>query len=204
MIGLLDYGAGNIRSISAALEQIGKHYEVISTSASVLDCDLLIIPGVGSFPSAMKRLERNGIVQSLRERAFINAPILGVCLGMQLLFDSSEEHGGSQGLGLIPGRVIPIKDCQIRVHPVGWRRVQTLGANDERTLPLFFAHSFRAEVLDRRHVTATYSFNGIEIVAAVEQSSIMGFQFHPEKSGEAGLAMLEQAIDRLLGNGNKD
>lgn len=201
MIGLLDYGAGNLRSISAALEHIGQVYEVVDSSASVLESDLLIIPGVGSFPRAMRRLKLNGIVESLKERASTNRPILGVCLGMQLLFDSSEEHGGSQGLGLIPGRVLPIQDSQRRLNPVGWRRVQILGAKEEETLPLFFAHSFRAEVSDRRNVTATYLLDGAEIVAAVEHSSIVGFQFHPEKSGEAGIAMFDQSISRLLGIG---
>jgi len=179
---VIDYGAGNTRSVRAALEHIGLSSDVTSDPERVRSTELLILPGVGSARSAMTHLNETGAAQALRERFKNGRPILGICLGLQLSMESSDEDGGVEGLGLLSGRVRRIESE--RVPRLGWAEVEPWGD------AFYFAHSFAAESPD---VVATSD----GVAAVVQRDSFTGVQFHPEKSGAAGLRFLEKCLTRV-------
>lgn len=176
---VVDYGAGNTRSVRAALAHLGRSSEVSSDPGSIAGADLLILPGVGSARSAMEHLNTTGAADALRDRFARDRPILGICLGMQLALQSSEEDGGVEGLGLLEGNVRRLHAD--RVPRLGWAVVEPWGD------AYYFAHSFAGE---SPNVIATS--DGIN--AAVQRGSFLGVQFHPEKSGAAGLEFLEKCL----------
>jgi glutamine amidotransferase len=178
---VVDYGAGNTRSVRAALEHIGLTSEVTSDPDRLLTSEFLVLPGVGSARSAMTHLNETGAAQALRQRFADGGSILGICLGLQLSLESSEEDGGVEGLGLLSGRVRRIESE--RVPRLGWADVQPWGES------FYFAHSFAAQSPD---VVATSE----GVAAAVQRDSFTGVQFHPEKSGTAGLRFLERCLTR--------
>jgi imidazole glycerol-phosphate synthase subunit HisH len=178
---VVDYGAGNTRSVRAALSRLGLSSEVTSDPAAVAGADLVVLPGVGSARSAMEHLDASGASDALRGRVAAGGPLLGICLGLQLAVDASEEDGGVAGLGLLAGEVRRI-DAE-RVPRIGWARVEPWGET------YFFAHSF---AVTSRDAVATSE----GVTAAVARGSFLGVQFHPEKSGPAGLAFLESCLSR--------
>jgi glutamine amidotransferase len=178
---VVDYGAGNTRSVRAALEHIGLSSDVTSDPERVRSTELLVLPGVGSARSAMTHLNETGVAQALRERYTNGRPILGICLGLQLSMESSDEDGGVEGLGLLRGRVRRIESE--RVPRLGWAEVEPWGE------AFYFAHSFAAESPD---VVATSD----GVAAVVQRDAFTGVQFHPEKSGAAGLRFLERCLTR--------
>jgi glutamine amidotransferase len=195
-VAVLDYGMGNLRSVEKALERVGAQPVVTSDAERARDADALVLPGVGAFPKAMERIGELGLDELLRERVAAGAPLLGICLGVQLLFESSTEIGGAEGLGLLPGRVEAIeapglKVPQIAWNHVAWRRASALTEGLPDPCAMYHVHSYapRPEREDDVLGTARY---GAEFVSAVERPPIYGVQFHPEKSGAHGL--------RLLGN----
>ena len=178
-VAVCDYRAGNLRSVAVALRRLGAHVEVTRSPGSVADADLAVLPGVGSARAAMAALREDGLDRALRARVARGAPTLGICLGLQLALEQSEEDGGVPGLGLVPGRARRLSGD--RVPRLGWAAVEPLGE------AFYFAHSYAAET-----PAATATSEGI--VAEVRAGSFLGVQFHPEKSGPAGARYLERCL----------
>jgi glutamine amidotransferase/cyclase len=199
MISLLDYGAGNVRSVRNAVRKLGYELADVTSPDDILRAERLIFPGVGSFGSAMQRLHQMGYYEPLREYLHQGRPFLGICIGLQALFEGSEESPGVDGLGIIPGTVRRFPAGALSVPHMGWNGLRIerespllAGYEDEK---LYFVHSYRAvrEEANADWVLATTDY-GSEFVSAVQQGRIMAFQFHPEKSGPAGLRLLERFL----------
>jgi glutamine amidotransferase len=176
---VVDYGAGNTRSVRAALTHLGVSSVVSSDPTKISESELVILPGVGSARSAMDHLESTGAAQALRNRFEKGAPILGICLGMQLALEHSDEDGGVDGIGLLSGSVHLLTEG--RVPRLGWAMVEPWGD------AFYFAHSYAATCPD-----SVATSEGVTV--AVERGAFLGVQFHPEKSGSAGLAFLERCL----------
>lgn len=198
MIAIVDYGVGNLRSVQKAFEYLACETVVTSDPVSIAKADGIVLPGVGAFGDAMVSLRRQGLLQPLKRFAASGRPFLGICLGMQLLFSVSEEHGQHVGLGIIPGHVRRMRG-EYKIPHVGWNALkvrqahpllQGLGDGDYA----YFVHSYYVEPLDPAVVIATTDYFQ-EVPAAVAQGSVMGMQFHPEKSAHVGLRMLERFAD---------
>ena len=201
MIGIVDYNMGNLASVINAFESIGADIAVESYPEKLQNYDKLILPGVGAFGDAMEHLKSNGMDEAVKAYAKNGKPLLGICLGMQLLFDSSEEFGSTNGLGLIEGRVVAFDenrfDHKLKVPHMGWNElfVQTntkLFNGLEREFYLYFVHSFHAVCDDKYSIGKTYY--GYEFVSAVNKDNIYGIQPHPEKSHENGLKIIENFV----------
>jgi glutamine amidotransferase len=197
MLTVIDSGIANIGSVLNACRQIGVAARVTRRSDEILSASALILPGVGAYADGMDSLRRCDLVQPIVDAVAAAIPILGICLGMQLLADSGEEFGSHRGLGLIPGRVRPLPAARgCRIPNMGWCPVQIVHpgsgmfANLRAEAAFYFAHSFHLVCDDSRHVTATTPWGESPIVAAVQLGPVQGVQFHPEKSQAAGLEVL--------------
>jgi glutamine amidotransferase len=199
-LGLIDYGMGNLHSVQRALERLGAVVQPVQVAADLDACDALVLPGVGAFDPAMMRLQASGLVPALRHSCEAGRPLLGICLGLQLLFESSEE-GSSEGLALLPGRVRALP--RTLGHPIphmGWAPL--LPATASPLLPgsvddawVYFVHSFAADPSDPATTTARVDWAGTPVTAAVWHGTIAACQFHPEKSGPVGEAILRRWLD---------
>lgn len=196
MTVILDYGMGNLRSVERALAHLG-HPARIQTDLA--DATRVIIPGVGAFAAAMERLQPH--TGAIRRFVGTGQPLLGICLGQQLLFDTSEEGGGEcAGLGLLPGRVVYFPaDLGVKVPHVGWNELQfRAGSPMAVGFPaggqVYFVHSLITECADSKDIAATCT-HGIEFAAAVQRENVWGMQFHPEKSGDVGLGLLRNFLE---------
>jgi glutamine amidotransferase len=192
-IAILDYGMGNLRSVEKALEHVGAAAAITADAGAVREADGVVLPGVGAFPRAMERVRERGLDELIAERREAGAPILGICLGLQLLFDSTTELGGAEGLGLLPGPVSELDAEGLKVphigwSPVRWERESRLVAGIESETPFYFVHGFapRPEPSDLLG-SAAY---GERFACAAERENVFGVQFHPEKSSAAGLRLL--------------
>ncbi len=202
MIAIVDYGLGNLKSAKSALDRLGVESAITSQAAAILAADGVIFPGVGAFQRAMENLGRLGLVEPLRQVAQSGRPFLGICLGLQLLFSESSEHGRHEGLGIIPGKVVRFEAADLKVPQMGWNQVKR-----ERPSPLFgaiadqsffyFAHSYYAQP-DEAGVAIGSTEYGVRFASAVQEGNVFATQFHPEKSGPTGLRMLENFC-RLCG-----
>ena len=181
-VAICAYGAGNVRSVELALARLGAESIRAETPEVVRDADLAVLPGVGSAGSAMDGLRERGVDTVLRERHASGGPILGICLGLQLALEESEEDGGVAGLGLVPGRAVRLQEG--RIPRIGWATVEP-GSE-----AYWFAHSYAAET-----PAATATSEGL--AAVVEHEAFVGVQFHPEKSGVAGARFLERCLSRV-------
>ena len=193
-IAILDYGMGNLRSVEKALARVGAEAVVTHDAEAVRRADGLILPGVGAFAKAMERIDELGLARLIAERLEAGTPLLGICLGFQLLFDSSTELGGARGLGLIDGEVRGLEAPGLKVphigwEPVAWTRPSALTAGIDEATPFYFVHSFAPHPTDPDHVLGT-AVHGKRFVCAVERPPVYGVQFHPEKSSAAGLRLL--------------
>jgi imidazole glycerol-phosphate synthase subunit HisH len=192
-IAILDYGMGNLRSVEKALEHVGATAIVTSAPEAIRDADGLVLPGVGAFPRAMERIRERGLDELLAERVDAGVPVLGICLGLQLLFDSSTELAGAAGLGLLPGPVDRLHAPGLKVphigwEPVRWERESRLIEGIESETPFYFVHSFAPEPASTELLgSAEY---GERFACAAERGNVFGVQFHPEKSSAAGLRLL--------------
>jgi glutamine amidotransferase len=199
LIGLIDYGMGNVRSVLNALEHLGAEAELVDSPQKAAAAEKLILPGVGAFGEGMRRLDEAGLAEALPGLAGNGRPMLGICLGMQLLADASSEHGEHAGLGLIGGRVERIETAaSLRIPHVGWNtlaieRSSELFAGLAPEPTFYFVHSyeFRTSASGARTATTDY---GAPLTACVEQGSVFGVQFHPEKSQADGLALLRNFV----------
>lgn len=201
MIAIIDYGVGNLFSLESSLKAINAETVITSDVNTIKKADKLILPGVGAFADAIFKLRQTGLDKIICEETAKGKPILGICLGMQLLFEKSFEFGEHTGLGLIKGEIVPIKDSvpkNIKIPHIGWNNLDLKG-----TSPLFkyindgdfvyFVHSFYGENCDESVIATT--LYGKEITAAVGKGNIYGCQFHPEKSGTVGLNILKGFCD---------
>jgi imidazole glycerol-phosphate synthase subunit HisH len=192
-ICILDYGMGNLRSVEKALEHVGAEATISSDAETVRAADGVILPGVGAFPKAMERVRALGLDELIAERREAGLPILGICLGLQLLFDSTTELGGAEGVGLLQGEVDELDAEGLKVPHIGWSPVRwekdsRLTEGIESETPFYFVHSFAPRPAgDDLLGTAVY---GGRFACAAESGDVFGVQFHPEKSSAAGLRLL--------------
>lgn len=198
MIALIDYNMGNLRSVTNAFEKIGSSIEVVSDPEKIKNFDKLILPGVGAFKDAMEHLNKSGMKEAIIEFSKTGKPLLGICLGMQLLLESSEEFGFCEGLGLVPGVVKEFDTTKfnekLKVPHVGWNKLFIqqkipIFKNLDDEVYLYFVHSFHASVEEK--YTLGKTFYGYDFASAIHKENIYGFQPHPEKSHEKGLKILE-------------
>lgn len=195
-IGIINYGVGNLRSVKNSLDYLGIQNSIITKPQDMKSFKRIILPGVGAFEPAMKKLNDLGFTKEINKFAKTK-PVLGICLGMQLLFDESYEHGKHKGLGLIEGKVLPFSE-KVKKLPVplmGWNNVTK--ENDSPVMgslgndpSFYFVHSFYCEPRDKKIVTASANY-GIDFAAIVHKNNILGCQFHPEKSQSNGLQILQ-------------
>lgn len=207
-VGVIDYGVGNLYSVCRALEYCGAKAQLVADPVQLDSCSRLVLPGVGAFADGMHELRVRGLADALLTYAQSGRPLLGICLGMQLLFEVSEEFGEHSGLGIIPGRVSPVSktgsDGKLHKIPhVGWAPL--LPPRGEWDSPLFsgvrsgqaayFIHSYAASLdSEERCIGALTEYDDVPIVAAVQLESVLGCQFHPEKSGKVGLKILSNFL----------
>lgn len=195
---IVDYGVGNRRSVEKALQKVGIATIVSSDPQIIAGADGLVLPGVGAFPSAVERIRTLGLDAALRDAAAAGTPILGACLGMQLLFDRSAEHRGATGLGLIPGEVVRLDALGAKLPHIGWSPVTwnnesalTTGLADGASF--YHVHSYVVSPADASVVVGSSEY-GTRFASVVEQANIFGVQFHPEKSSANGLQMLANFV----------
>lgn len=210
-VAVVDYGAGNLLSVKRGLEKCGARVCVTSDPARILSADRVVLPGVGAFGAAMHALETLGLVAVLREISHKQIPLLGICLGMQLLLQESEEYGCHKGLGLIPGRVVHLPQKTVsgitnKIPEIGWNSLQispnisdwreTILNNCKFGDSVYFVHSFMALPKYQSDRIADYDFGGHAVSAVIGRGKVTGCQFHPEKSGEVGLKILKKFIEQ--------
>ena len=197
MISIIDYGVGNLFSLRSSLRAIGIDADYTGNPAEIRKADKLILPGVGAFRDAREALRSTGLDRVVQEEAGKGKPLMGICLGMQMLFDRSYEYGEYEGLGLIPGEIVPMEGRIPKVLPIphiGWNELMLkqpspLMKNTANGDYVYFVHSYYAET-PAEYVIATTDY-GVEMTAAVQKDNVYGCQFHPEKSSEVGLSILK-------------
>ena len=197
MIAIIDYDAGNLRSVEKALLSIGEDAIVTRDRDEILSADKVILPGVGAFGDAMKKLGEDGLVDTIHEAVDSGKPFLGICLGLQLLFRRSDESDGVEGLSILPGEILRIPDAPgIKIPHIGWNSLKVkddarlfngLGENPY----VYFVHSYYLEADDENIVAATTEYGGTLIHASVQKDNVYACQFHPEKSGGVGMQILK-------------
>jgi glutamine amidotransferase len=208
-VTIIDYGVGNLLSVQRGFEHCGAKVKLTSEPEKILASRLVVLPGVGAFGNAMQALERLNLVAVIQEVARREIPLLGICLGMQLLLEESEEFGVTSGLGLIPGKVIPVptqtQSGEMQKIPhIGWSKLYTSKAYESWNKTLlqdnqpgdaaYFVHSFMAVPTNPSHRIAECEYGGHSVSAVIGNNQITGCQFHPEKSGEVGLKILRRFI----------
>jgi imidazole glycerol-phosphate synthase subunit HisH len=209
LVTIVDYGMGNLLSVAKALEHCGAEVRVSDRFEHIRDADLLVLPGVGAFANAMVQLQRLNLDLAIKEFALTERPFLGICLGMQLMFERSEEFGNHQGIGLLPGSVVAIERTDIHGNPhkiphIGWAAIAppvshdywpySILQNTAENAAFYFVHSFTAEPTEDEHRLADTYYGGRRISAAVKSGNMYGCQFHPEKSGKEGLKIIKSFL----------
>ncbi len=194
MIAVIDYGAGNIFSVKNALDYLGFESVLTGKKEDIEEADAIILPGVGAYPAAMKMLEKSGLIDTIKTEAY-KKPFLGICLGMQLLFEKGYEFEECDGLGLIPGCVKKMEEENLIIPHMGWNKLEILnecplvsGLSEESFV--YFVHSYKAEC-DDKNISAYSTYGGKVPALVFNGDTIFGAQFHPEKSGETGLKILK-------------
>lgn len=199
-VTVVDYGMGNLLSVTRALEHCGAQVTLASSPLFVAKAERLLLPGVGAFADGMAELRQHDLVDALRRHAETERPLLGICLGMQMLLDGSDEFGSSQGLGIVPGwvRQLPVQ-AGIKLPHIGWSPLEPRpGGNWQATLlrnvpagsEMYFVHSFHTDPAEPAHRLAETRYGDYAFCSAMRKDNVTGCQFHPEKSGESGLAIL--------------
>ena len=196
MIAVLDYGIGNLGSVLKAFRHVGAEAALVESPSAARDADALVVPGDGAFGAAMDEIERRGFGDLLRDAAADGRPVLGICIGMQILFEESSEHGRHRGLGLLPGQVTRI-ETTLPVPHMGWNRLRQarphpLFAGVADGAHVYFVHSYKCDA-DPSVLLATTEYDG-EVAAIVGRGSVLGVQFHPEKSQAVGLELIRNYV----------
>ena len=201
-IAIIDYGMGNLKSVKKAFAAIGFEAEITADPERVLKADKVVLPGVGAFRDAIEELHRTGLAQATREVVQRGTPVLGICLGMQLLFEKSYEYGEHAGLGLLPGRIIKMtteemkdeKGESLKIPHMGWNNLELIKKTPlftglEQGSSVYFVHSYYLET--EEDVVSAYTTYGKRIAVAAQRDNLFATQFHPEKSGSIGLSILK-------------
>lgn len=196
MIAIIDYDAGNLKSVEKALKYLGEETVVSRDRDIIMSADKVILPGVGSFGDAMDKLHKYNLINTINDVCDKKTPFLGICLGLQLLFKDSDESAGVPGLGILDGKIVRIPDCEgLKIPHIGWNSLEL--KNNGRLFEgikdnshVYFVHSYYLQAKDEKIVKATTDYS-INIHASVEQDNIFACQFHPEKSGDVGLKILK-------------
>ena len=205
MIAIIDYDAGNMKSVEKALDHLGAERVVTGDPDVILSADRVILPGVGSFGSAMEKLTERGLDRTVKEVAEKGTPLLGICLGLQMLFDESEEAPGVPGLSILPGKIVRFpSDLGLKIPHMGWNSLQfpkksVLFSGIDEGAYVYFVHSYYLKAADASVVAAACEY-GVPFHAAVESGNVFACQFHPEKSSETGLSILKNFISAERGN----
>lgn len=193
MIAIIDYGAGNLKNVAKAFDYLGIENIVTDDADIIKKADKIVLPGVGAFGEGMANLTARGLDKTIKEAVKANKPLLGICLGMQMLFDESEESPGVKGLGILKGTIKRLpKIGDLKIPHMGWNNLECKGRLFEGLDNpfVYFVHSYYLDALDKSVVSAKTTY-GIEIEVAVESGNVYGAQFHPEKSSDVGLKMLK-------------
>ncbi|WP_029008261.1 imidazole glycerol phosphate synthase subunit HisH [Azospirillum halopraeferens] len=208
-VTVFDYGLGNLYSVCRALEHVGADVRLVDSPPAAGTVERLVVPGVGAFGDCVAGLRRRGMFDAVREHAATGRPFLGICVGMQMLFEVGEEFGEHEGLGLIPGRVAAISATGAdgtphRLPHIGWAPLVRPGGASWEGTPLaavepgesvYFVHSFQALPTHPDHCAAVYDYDGLPVTAAVRNGAVFGTQFHPERSGPVGLRILSRFLE---------
>ena len=207
-ITLIDCGLGNIKSVQRAFEILGSNILISSDGVDVAQSEKIVLPGVGTFSDGMKGLKKNNLVEPIIKFVESGKPILGICLGMQLMFEYGEEFGDHDGLGIIKGKVVSIpfqsesEKFRRKVPHIGWNQLKINSKNNQNILNgvetndyFYFVHSYMGVLGDDNDLLASSNYEGLDIVAGMRKENIIGLQFHPEKSGEKGLRIIQNFID---------
>ena len=201
MITIINYGAGNLFSVEKAFSALGADVRVSSTASDILSADKIVLPGVGAFGDCMEQLNASGLIPAIREGGARGIPLLGICVGLQILFEGSEESSGVEGLGLLQGRVSRIAAPHEKIPHMGWNALNIAENHREKGLfagipqdsYAYFVHSYHALPKERSIISST-CFYGEEITASISAGNIMATQFHPEKSGDIGLKIIHNFV----------
>lgn len=196
MVAIIDYGAGNLHSVKNALDFLGAKSIITKNKDEILSADHIILPGVGSFGDAMECINNSGLTDTIRKAADGSRPFLGICLGLHLLFEKSEESPEANGLGIFKGSVVKIPDCGLKIPHIGWNSIKL--AKESRILPdsnefMYFVHSYYIKPLDD-DIVSSHTVYGEKLAVSIESGNVFAVQFHPEKSGDAGLSILKKFI----------
>tara|TARA_R110000823_G_C15952304_1_gene502108 strand:+ start:10256 stop:10873 length:618 start_codon:yes stop_codon:yes gene_type:complete len=200
-ISIVDYGVGNIKSVASAFKACGADVILTADHEEINKSDILVLPGVGSFVSGITNLRQKNLENIIRSHASRGKTVIGICLGMQLLMDSSEEFEGEQGLGLIEGVVKKIKTPnKVPIPHIGWETTTFTDREMDNSFNVdyFFCHSFSAHPVRSEDVLATCEYGGTSLCAAVKRGNVIGFQFHPEKSSTTGLSLIKHLINTVI------
>lgn len=194
MIAIIDYGAGNLHSVKNAFDFIGAQSEITGDAKKILEADAVVLPGVGAFGDCMASLEKCGLTDAVKTAAKSGKPFLGICLGLQLLFEESEESKGVKGLGIFKGKIVKIPDNgNLKIPHMGWNDIKIV--KDSKILDkedfVYFVHSYYLNT-DEENLVSAYTEYGQRLDIAVERDNVFGLQFHPEKSGDAGMEILRK------------
>lgn len=207
-IGVINYGINNLQSVNKAFKRISARSRWIDTPEEVIESKALVLPGIGAFEYGMKGLRERKLIDAIKQKVLEETPLLGICLGMQLLFSESEENGLFKGLNLIPGKVVKLKDSRsdIKIPHMGWNKINPKKKNWQNTIIkntdvkkhyFYFVHSFFSKPDKEEHILATSTYGENEFCSVVQYKNILGCQFHPEKSGEIGLDILREYSKKL-------
>lgn len=198
MITVIDYGMGNLHSVCNALDAVQAAYQVSQDPSALSAADGLILPGVGAFRDCMRNLKQAGLIEAIKEQAHAGKPLLGICLGMQVLFEKGYEVEESEGLGLLQGEVVRMQDPDVKIPHIGWNRLEHAQADAivraEEQPFVYYVHSFYAQKFLPQDLIAYSVYGQMKIPGYVRHGNVLGMQYHPEKSGRDGLRMLARFV----------
>ena len=198
MITILDYGEGNIKNVEKAFHYLNQEVLISNNVSDITSADYLVVPGQGAFKQAMSQLQALNLIDPIKQHIQQNKKFLGICLGFQILFESSEEHGNVEGLGILPGHFKKIKSNTLKVPHMGWNQIQiknnaSMYNNIDNQSHVYFVHSYAISKTDENIIASTSNYE-TEFISAIQQNNLWATQFHPEKSGDIGLNLLTNFI----------